>query len=75
MYNIDLSVLHISWAYQILDSKTADNRGPTVTFYYLIYMQIVFTRGDNLSIRMHLNAKSKGHCVSQHSRIYCYFVP
>ena len=31
MNNRGLTVLHISWAYQILASKTADNRGLTVT--------------------------------------------
>ena len=39
-----LTVLHINWAYQILTSKTADNRGPTV-FGYVIskYTGILYT--------------------------------
>ena len=28
--NRGLTVLHINWAYQILASKAADNRGPTI---------------------------------------------
>ena len=30
MDNIGLTVIHISWAYQTIASKTADNRGLTV---------------------------------------------
>ena len=40
MDNGGLTVLHVSWAYQVLASKTADNRGLTVPHFNEVFIYL-----------------------------------
>ena len=51
--SITVSVLHISWAYQILASKSADKEGPTVS---------VILSNCNSKIASHSTSKVPPYC-------------
>ena len=43
MDSIGLTVFHISWAYQILASKTVDNRVPRITEARIIEVRLYYS--------------------------------